>query len=344
MIAAATPYSLNDIPAPQVVDAIVSGLRNRKDRTPLVQSLIVRMLNIAPPDMFGGEVVDTLPGADPNNRLSYDVSPFAKTLAGSLITAVAEDSGGQLHVLLGRRAADKPWEIPAGHMLVKQPNSTQGMYTQDLESRDDFERALSKNVRYTSAEPVQTLTPQAPEFDASLQETAKRELAEETGLRVNAADLVLVNNATQQAGGRQAIENIYLADTRKSEMERSEQGLPVVQPLDDLKELRWVKVKEITEGKDADGKPTYRVGAEELLTKHGNYISEALHLLREKEVNHSGVTLDRVKDFAAERRPNSEFGAEAMQWHREALNIAEAMKTRLESMRIEKTSSPGLSL
>jgi 8-oxo-dGTP pyrophosphatase MutT (NUDIX family) len=150
-------------------------------------------------------------------------------------------------------------------------------------------------------------------YDTDLQKTAIREGKEETGI-----DLVkptLVHQYTNDFANSVQNVNIYLSDYTGKKG-----GLPALNPIDtgEIAEAKWVPLSAVTPDGKAGGEPIY--------PSYVQAIEKALEWKRDKELEASGVTAEKIMSYSTLAKPASELSPEAEEYHRNALQIARQMQ------------------
>jgi 8-oxo-dGTP pyrophosphatase MutT (NUDIX family) len=326
-----SPPEVTTLTDAQLTGTIIKAVGERPDSTRVAAALLVRLMNQQHTTMTGAQYIDTLPGADPAQPLAAYVYPFAQITGGAGSAVIGADGKGETCVLLARNHGQDYWCLPAGYMKPRGPFSRQKKYVRDTERRDAYDTELLKSGNAPPLDTaINTLTDTPPSYDKNLEATARRELEEETGLRMNGVQAELLYRETinrerpcpQGPQPEQQHDEFFLFDIR------SLKTLPPVRPGDDVEETRWVKLSDIRQqGSDtvADGR---KIGVME-----AKVVAEALHHIRSREIKAYGVTIDKVRSFCTTPRPETEFGPQAAAWHANALGVAGIMQRKMEELK-----------
>ena len=101
------------VPAEKYAQAVMAGISQREDAQQLIEALQVRLANRSlkggPSTMNAQQAVDTLADANPNQRLSYQITPFSRMTTGSGTVAIACDASGEEYILLGKKENGSKW-------------------------------------------------------------------------------------------------------------------------------------------------------------------------------------------------------------------------------------------
>lgn len=219
------------VPAPAVLELIETAITNRPDAAALCDALLVRFAKARGLSDYGITVQDTLsktPGSPSHNPNTLYITPHARPTAGAITMPAYHTDQGELYVALVRnlknpmdpsQGYEHSWRFPGGFMEARMPNNPSG-------------RA----------------------FDANLQQTAMREVMEETGLDFRQLNITPKELFTRSDSGAQtnapshAIDTFFLADMgRRNEA-------PPVRAGDDVGMIRWINLRDISL---APGSPSF---------------------------------------------------------------------------------------
>jgi 8-oxo-dGTP pyrophosphatase MutT (NUDIX family) len=330
--------SCANLPPEEVASAIVNGISSRPDAVQLMDALQVRLANRnpVPITMYGRQVVDTLPGADPRQRLSYELQPFAHMSQGAGVVIISRGPDGEDRVLLGKRSDGTGWGLPCGYSKVAPSFNAQGIFADDIgHTRDDFERALVAQGKLVADQPVNQLVNTRPTYDKTMEDTAIRETREEAGIDLRPDQLQFVYcNTYDGADKKQPRQNqtfYYLADLRKESI------LPPLVGTDDLIEPQWVNLSELK----GQGKAMELRG---MRVVEGEPIERAIGKMRENEYAAFGVTKEAIAKFSPTPEPQAVLSAEAGAWHQQALTIAASMNRAMQQIQRGNGQGPGCSV
>ena len=293
----------SDVPKEELVPAIIAALKDRPDLQELLPALIVRLANMQErTTVYGHEVVDTLPDADPKAN-KQNIYPYAQIKGGSLGTVIAKDANGVPHILLGAKhvpqttirtendGLDNLW-TPGGFMAPRPPHNPQAKDTDT---------------------PVN--------FDENLEDTMIRTLKANTGLEVCKSKLqfvgqhmddIKVNISGVEGVPYQQQLNSYLID-----LTQPDGKLPEANASGAFQSFSWVPLNEITVNGDS-----FKYNGNEIMPIYRETtIEPAIALYRKNEFEKHGITREAMA-FAIAGKPETELGAEAANWHKKALEIA----------------------
>lgn len=211
------PTRLPATQAAALIDAVVAA---RPDADLLRETLSVRFIKERGIDMYGSSIQDKLtsaPDLPDRDPATLYVSPYARPTAGACGMLVAKDAKGETHVALVKNWIDpndhskgvQPfWRFPGGYLDARQPHD-----------------------------------PAQRQFDANLDHTICREIAEELGVNLAhlKADIKQVAIRSDSGATRKspthAIDAFYVIDTGDA--------MPAIHAGDDVAQTSWVRLRDI---------------------------------------------------------------------------------------------------
>lgn len=181
-----------------------------QNRPALKESLAARLADELTPTDFGRAIRDTVaPQSHPHEYMYLSPFAYASASAAAFVTAISPKTG-EVHVLLGMKP-DGTVVPPGGHMEAHEPPG----------GRPD------------------------KSFDRNLKETSRRELEEETGLKMPADCKPIPLSVESEYGYAGDPRSHTVLASYQYNLLRTTDTLPAVNGKDDLVAAFWVKAEDI---------------------------------------------------------------------------------------------------
>ncbi len=266
-----TPAQSASLPIPDAKTAYEGFLNLRaqmpvEQRAALDESLATRLADETGISMYGREIKDTI-HPEQHTHAKLEVNPYSHVGAGATIAVTATDpTSGELYILMARK-----------HKVEGHPELGLGDYILP--------------GGYMEAHPLAHGDPTRP-FDRTLEDTARRELKEETGLTIPSH----IPYTSLGADSRYGISNDPRLHTI-NEFFHVHLNTPLPPPIagDDVAEVTWVNAKQIlkddTIGVRPFGSPDsrYKLATSEgefnIRDEHGEFLEKALLRAKEQSTN-----------------------------------------------------------
>lgn len=280
--------SINDPKLCQVITDIVAK-HNNKD---LVECLIVRLANSHPTKitMYGKQINDTFSCVE--GRKKYDIHPYGKVGIGVSVVPAYKDKAGSLYILFGKKSKEDKLILLGGYM---KPHPLEGSEIDPEEGLSDEDKDKAEEALLEGKEGYKKIAPlgeaKKTTYDYSLEDTARRELAEEGNLKCSSNEgCKLQFLSTRSEFGVTNDPRLHTVVSDYLFNYGTRDVAPKATPGSDIAEIYWVKAANIIKDKNLKpqkyGSKTSRymvnINGHRFLIRddHGDVIETAMNRMR----------------------------------------------------------------